>query len=361
MQITYQPVLPKTIQPIIVVGAGGIVRDAHLPAYRKTGFKVYGITNRTRSRAEELAKIFDIPNVYDSLVDAVKDAPANAVYDLTLMPGQFVEALEQLPDAAPVLIQKPMGDAIDQTLEILEVCRRKKLKAAVNCQLRFAPFVMAARDMIARGLIGEVYDMGVRVTVETPWDLFPNVKHHPRLEIQQHSVHYIDLVRSFLGDPSGLWANTCGYPHSDISSTRSSLIFDYGGKVRASISTNHDHRFGLKHQESFIKWEGTKGVIKAEFGLLKDYPRGSDDRFEYCLLEDGKDPEWKTVGLEGSWFPDAFVGSMAAVMRFAEGSDESISTNVEDVVKTMACVEAAYVSSDHGSTPIHDFEKRRNE
>ncbi|MBK1875823.1 Gfo/Idh/MocA family oxidoreductase [Pelagicoccus mobilis] len=352
MEISYKPELPQNGYPIVIIGAGGIVRDAHLPAYRQAGFKVHGITNRTRARAEALAKDFDIPNVYDSVEEAVAAAPSNAVFDITLMPNQFVAALEQLPDGAPVLIQKPMGDDLEQTKAILEVCRRKKLKAAINCQLRFAPFVMAARDIVSKGLIGELYDMEVRVSVETPWSLFPNVMHHPRLEIQQHSVHYIDLLRSFLGDPSGLWAKTCGNPHTDLSSTRTSLIFEYGEKLRASISTNHDHRFGSRNQESFIKWEGSKGAIIAKFGLLKNYPVGEEDSFEYCILEEGKEPVWQSVEIEGSWFPEAFIGSMAEVMRYAEGSSDHMATDVEDVAKTMACVEAAYSSSDGGSTPI---------
>ena len=35
--------LPRTERPIVIVGAGGIVRDAHLPAYRLAGFRVHGI------------------------------------------------------------------------------------------------------------------------------------------------------------------------------------------------------------------------------------------------------------------------------------------------------------------------------
>lgn len=355
MKISYKPKLPETEQPIVIIGAGGIVKDAHLPAYRQEGFKVHGITNRTLIRAKSLAEEFDIQNVFSTVEEAVEGSPDNAVYDVALMPGQFVDTLKKLPDGAAVLIQKPMGDYVDQTLEILDICRRKKLKAAINCQLRFAPFVMAARDMIDRGLIGELYDIEVRVTVETPWNLFPNVMYHPRLEIQQHSVHYVDMLRSFLGDPSGIWARTCGNSYTDLSSTRTSMNLDYGDKLRASISTNHDHRFGPRHQESFIKWEGSKGVIKAQFGLLKNYPVGEKDSFEYCILEEGKSPEWKTVELEGSWFPEAFVGSMAAVMRYVEGSEESLPTSVEDVAKSMACVEAAYESSANGSTPIPEI------
>ena len=65
--IPYLPVRPQQPLPIVVIGAGGIVGDAHLPAYRKAGFEVVGITNRTRARAEKLAAAWGIPHVYDSV------------------------------------------------------------------------------------------------------------------------------------------------------------------------------------------------------------------------------------------------------------------------------------------------------
>jgi predicted dehydrogenase len=352
MNIEYKPVLPQNPFPIVIIGAGGIVNDAHLPAYKKAGFNVVGIVNRTKEKAQLLAKRFNIPNVYDSVADAVAKAPANAVYDITIMPAQFVETLEQLRDGSAVLIQKPMGDYFWQSKEILSVCKRKKLVAAINCQLRFAPFVSAARNMIKQGLIGELYDMEVRVTLKTPWELFPHVMVHPRLEIQYHSIHYIDLIRSFLGDPKTVMAKTLKHPAKTLSSTRSTILFDYGDTIHAVINTNHDHVFGPHNEESFIKWEGTKGAIKAKMGLLMDYPNGVPDLFEYCLLEEGKKPEWKTIQLEGSWFPDAFIGTMSSLMRYKESSSAILPTSVEDVIKTMAVVESAYISSDNGGVVV---------
>ncbi|MCW3093773.1 MAG: oxidoreductase domain protein [Ferruginibacter sp.] len=338
--------------PIIIIGASGIVKDAHLPAYQKAGFNVVAITNRTKEKAEKLAAQFNIPMVYDTVADAVKNAPSNTVYDITIMPDQFIETLHQLPDGSAVLIQKPMGDYFAQSNNILAVCREKKLVAAINCQLRFAPFVSAARWMIDQGLIGELYDMEVRVTVNTPWELFPHVMIHPRLEIQYHSIHHIDLVRSFLGDPKSVMAKTLKHPAKSLSSTRSTILFDYGDTIHAVINTNHDHIFGATHEESFIKWEGTKGAIKATMGLLMDYPNGVPDSFEYCLLEQGKQPQWQKVVLDGSWFPDAFIGTMASLMRYKEGSSNTLPTNVEDVIKTMAVVESAYMSSDAGGVVV---------
>lgn len=349
MLIPYKPPLPETRMPVIIIGAGGIVGDAHLPAYRKAGFQVAGITNRTRARAEKLAQEFGIPRVYDTVAEAVRNAPEHAVYDITVMPEQFADILRQLPDGSAVLIQKPMGDNFAQTKDILKICREKRLAAAINCQLRFAPYVMAARNMIMQGLLGELYDMEVRVTIHTPWDIFPHVAVHPRLEIQYHSIHYIDLIRSFLGEPAGVMARTYKHPAKAFSSTRSTILLEYGDTLRAVINTNHDHDFGPDRQESFIKWEGTRGAIKAEIGLLMDYPRGVPDKFSYCLREAGRPPEWKEPELEGSWFPDAFIGTMGSLMRYREGSSPVLPTSVEDVIKTMAVVESAYASSDSGS------------
>jgi predicted dehydrogenase len=348
--------LPRGPRPIVILGAGGIVKDAHLPAYRKAGFPVFGIYNRTVARAQALTDEYGIEHVFGSVSEAVAAAPTDVVFDIALMPEQYLEVLEALPDGAPVLIQKPLGQDLDAGRALLEVCHRKGLIAAVNTQLRFAPYVAEARRFIAAGEIGELYDLEIRVSVDTPWHLFPHVFGLDRLEINMHSVHYLDLVRSFLGDPSGVSAVTEPHPlKHEIANTRSTIILRYEGRpLRVVVSTNHDHEFGPKHEESFIKWEGTKGAIRAQMGLLLDYPAGGEDRLEYQLLAE-KDKGWQPLPFSGSWFPDAFIGSMGALQRFVEGSVTELPTSVDDVFRTMAVVEAAYESQRReGIEPAYD-------
>jgi predicted dehydrogenase len=352
MDLNYKPKLPSNPRPIAIIGAGGIVNDAHLPAYRMANFPVFGITDLDRAKSDATAKKYGIPNVFDTVEQLVSAAPKQCVFDVALPAAAFTDVLEKLPERSAVLLQKPMGDSFEQAQQIVSICRRKRITAAVNFQLRYAPFVMAARDLIQRGLIGDIYDMEVRVCVRMPWDLFPSVKMHPRLEITYHSIHYIDLIRSFLGEPRGVYAKTVRHPAKKLSSTRTMLILDYGDSVRAGINTNHDHDFGQHNQESFIKWEGTRGAIKAKLGLLMNYPDGVPDLFEYCLLPQDSQPKWTTQKVEGSWFPHGFVGTMSSIQCFVEGSSQSLPTSVEDAVRTMAVVEAAYQSSGSGATAI---------
>lgn len=339
--------LPRSSRPIVVLGAGGIVRDAHLPAYRKAGFAVAGICDIVVDRARALADEYGIPAAHGSIADAVADAPADAVFDVALMPEQHPEALEALPDGAAVLIQKPLGNTLAAGRDLVEICRRKRLVAAVNTQLRFAPYIAEARRLIASGAIGELHDIEVQVQVNTPWHMFPKVLTLDRLEINMHSVHYIDLVRSFVGDPAGVSAVTVRHPRKDHANSRSAILLRYPDRdLRVVIATNHDHDLGPGHEQSYVKWEGTEGAVWAQLGLLLDYPTGGEDRLEYQLAAE-RDRGWQPLPFAGSWFPDAFIGSMSALQRYLEGSVPTLPTSVDDVYRTMAVVEAAYESQEH--------------
>jgi predicted dehydrogenase len=346
--------LPQTIRPIISIGAGGIVRDAHLPAYRLAGFPVAGLFDLDGAKAAKLAADFGVPRVFGTLAEAVAGAPANAVFDVAVPASALAGVLPLLPDGAAVLIQKPFGETLDDARALLALCERKRLQAAVNFQLRTSPGIAAARQLLAAGALGDLHDLEVRVTVYTPWQLWTFLEGIPRVEILYHSIHYVDLVRSFLGEPRGVHALTVRHPRAPkLAATRTTLALDYGDAVRATITTNHGHAFGPRHQESYVKWEGTRGALKLRLGLLLDYPRGEPDSLEHCTLgTDGQPGEWEALPLEGNWFPHAFIGPMAALMRFANGETAELPTRVADAFQTMAVVEAAYDSNARGATPI---------
>ncbi len=348
-----RPALPASPRPIVSIGAGAIVRQAHMPAYRRAGWTVASVFDLERPRAEAVARDFGVARVCVSLEEAVSSAPAGAVFDVATPASAIMEVLAALPDGAAVLIQKPPGEDLAKATAIRDLCRRKRLAAAVNLQLRFAPNVMAARDIVERGLIGDLHDVDIRVTCSMPWHLWTFLYGIPRMEIIYHSIHYVDLVRSFLGEPSGVWCKTQRHPRMmELASTRTAIAFDYGDVRRANIATNHGHSFGTRHQESFLKLEGTRGAAVVRMGVNLDYPRGRPDELEYCVTDGGGSPAWTSVLLEGSWFPDAFAGPMAGLMRFASGESGELPTSVEDAWRTMAVIEACYASSAGGATPI---------
>lgn len=358
MEIVQQPKLPKNPLPIVVIGAGGIIKDAHLPDYTMAGFKVLGIYNKTKSKAEALKKEFDIVDkVYNTLNELIADGKKhNAVFDLALPAGLHSEILEQLPDGSPVLIQKPMGENLEEAKQILEICQRKNLVSAVNFQLPYAPYNMVAKEMINRGLIGDVYDMELIVCVYTPWHLWDFLFQLPRVEILYHSVHYLDLIRSFLGNPKKIYASTLKHPKmKDLASTRTTMILDYDEYTQARVITNHGHEFGLQHQQSYFKIEGTKGAIKIRIGLSMNYPKGLPAKFEYKLLDDKQDA-WKEIEIKGGWFPESFIGTMAGLQNHVLDRSIPLPHSTKNAYETMKLVEAAYRSSEKGGVAPTDIE-----
>lgn len=338
---------PVRSLPIVIFGAGSIVSDAHLPAYRQAGFAVAGIFDPDMGKAQSLAAAHET-RAFASVDEAVGQG-TGVVYDLAVPPAATPGLLRVLPEGAVVLIQKPMGSDLAAADEIVAICRARRLRAAVNFQLRFAPNSLALKDAIARGLLGEIVDFDAWLAVDTPWHLWAFLADLPRVEILLHSIHYLDFVRDLLGNPAGIHAKTIGHPGSTMSNTRSAMILDYGPRVRCALSINHNHAFGRKFQACEFRICGTVGAAVMKLGVNLDYPRGEPD--ELWLNTDG---DWRQVPLLGNWFIEAFVGRITQVMRFAVGEDDVLLGSVEDAWHTMAVVEAAYESS---AAPAHPIRK----
>jgi predicted dehydrogenase len=329
---------------IVCVGAGGIMRNAHLPAYRMFGFEVAGITDTRFEAAELLGVEFGIPLVSPSVSDLVGEMGSQGVvYDLATPASALVSILDELPDGAFVLMQKPMGETLEQAEEIVAICDRKGMRAAVNFQLRWAPYVLELKRLISEGKLGSITDVEFKVNVFTPWGLWDFLERAPRMEMVYHSIHYIDLVRDLLGEPEDIWARSIKHPDAPkLESSRSFVYCEYGELLRATILTFHAHPGGTKHQESYLKVEGTEGVAKLQMGLNLNYPDGGDDYLEVWTKETGA---WNLEPFEGSWFPHAYRGPMTAMMEWARGG-VAPSTEIHQSLKTMRLVDTAYRRSD---------------
>ena len=356
------PPRPKNPRPIIVIGAGGIIRDAHLPAYAKAGFPVIAIADAMPGKAAELmcnpAISTEKTRSFESVSEAVSFAPPDAVFDIAVPAGQLLTILPQLPDAAAVLMQKPMGNTLEEARAIRDLCRAKRLTAAVNFQLRFAPNNLAAQALARHGLMGDIHDMEVQIRCYMPWQLWTFLSTAPRLEILYHSIHYLDLVRSWFGNPLGVYAKTVRNPQTpSLAATRSSIILDYGEWKRSFVVTTHGHDLSEQHQQSFVQWEGTGGAMRMVMGVNLDYPTGKPDTLHYIDREPGQGANdlqrtWKPIPITGNWFPDAFIGSMGSLQAYAEGSAADLPTHYESAYQTMALVEAAYRSSARDAEPV---------
>lgn len=340
---------PSHPWPITIIGAGAIVRTAHLPAYRRLGLPVAGLFDVRLDTAAEVAREFGVPIVHRTLTEACRAGDGGGVVFDVAVPGeQVLGVLQCLPEGSAVLIQKPMGEHLDMARDIRDMCRRRELVAALNFQLRFSPNVLALGDLLSRGGLGEIVDVEVRLQVRQPWETWAFMRGLPRLEVLYHSIHYLDTIRMLAGEPRGVYCRAVGHPKlPEYADPRSSIILDYGDRIRCSLTLNHTHVFGDRHRSSMLKVEGTDGAALLSMGVNLDYPVGRPD-----TLEVAKDGEWHDVPLRGSWFTEAFEGPMSNLQRFVTGEDAALVSPIDDAIRTMAVVEACYMSSEQGGMPI---------
>jgi predicted dehydrogenase len=346
VELNYRPVLPaKMGYAIGICGAGGIVNDAHLPAYRKAGFRVAGIYDRDLEKARRTAARFEIDKVYESLEELAAD-PRAQIADVAVPATENPGVVERVAGAGKaLLIQKPLAEDLETARRTVQVLEQHRVLAAVNQQMRWEPGVRACRDLVGRGLLGEVFNIALLIFVDTPWHLWGWLKEKPAIEVLYHSIHYLDAIRFLTGaEPERLYADGSTCPgYGAKGETRVCLHLRFAGELRAAVLTNHHVAFGLEGQQSELRVEGTQGAAIRRLGLLMNYPRGVPDGFRFTSRQLGKG-QWISAELEGSWFPDAFVGPMSSLMRALAGEIETPETAVRDNLKTLELVFAAYDS-----------------
>lgn len=331
--------------PIAIIGAGGIVDGAHLPAYKKAGLTVVGITDVDQTRAEDVARRHGISRVYRDVEELLSDSSVRIV-DIAVPAVAQPEIFLKVAGAGlDILAQKPMATTVADGVRMAEAVTANNIVAAVNHQLRFEEGMAAAFKMVKMGWIGTVTNMTFHVNLITPWEMWPWAKELDRLEIMLHSIHYHDVVRWFLGEPKSVFCaagRTKGqYP---IGETRTISTYVYDNGVTALVHANHINRGGDNYAEYRI--DGDQGSIRGTMGLLYDYPVGRVDTLEVNSQVAGTDG-WTPYPVTMRWFPDAFMGTMGSVMNtIATGAP--LRSSVADTVGTLKLVEALYASMDSG-------------
>ena len=332
---------PAHRRPTAIIGAGEIVDLAHLPAYATHGLDIVGITDVNLERAADVARRHGIPRVYRSHEELAADTTVEVV-DIAVYPWvQCPIAATMLESGKHLLCQKPLSYDYDEAVRLVRLAGERRRVLVVNQQLRYSESVAAAGAMIALGWIGQPFEMSWDFHVYTPWEAWPWVAAQPRLDLNQFTIHFIDAVRSILGEPVrvyGTQAREPGQPESG--ETRTISVLEFAGETRAWLRSFHKNRTGDPRAEFRI--DGTQGSIRGTIGLMYDYPRGRADTLEVSsrvLPTDG----WLPYPVTTRWIPTAFIGPMAALLNsLATGTEAA--THGRDNLATLRLVHALYQS-----------------
>lgn len=346
--LEYKPKLPDNADyGIALIGAGQIVNQAHLPPYKKAGFHVLAITDVDKNAATATAARFSIPLVC-STVEELLQSPDISIVDIAVPAAYNPKLSRQALEAGKhVLVQKPMAETVLLAEGMVNSAQVNRRKLAVNQQMRWSPAVRAASDVLRKQLLGNLVECSIQIQIRTPWDAWPWLREHPYPEIYFHSIHHVDTIRAWLGDPIMIYASLARYPGASYNGpTRNYMIFEYSDDLRATVFVNHHSIVPSDQLKAEFHIEGTKGSCGRRIGLLLSYPTGRSDllRLSHTELFHNGSIEME---LEGRWFPDAFIGPMSSLMD-AILHDTQPETSGEKIPGTMRLLEAIRKSSETG-------------
>ena len=244
---------PSHPRPIAIIGAGAIVRTAHLPVYRRLGYPVAGVFDVNCAAARETAARCSTSTAC-SIRSTRRARLDGVVYDLAVPGDQILGILTtaarrvRRADAEADGARSRRSDAASR-----QIARDRELVAAVNLQLRFSPeHAGAARSDSRRACSATLVDIDVR---DRHRSAVAQLDVSRRRAAARGAVSLDPLPRRDpLRSPASPRASTAApSPHPELPrlrDTRSSIILDYGDRIRCSLVLNHTHRAGPRYRAS---------------------------------------------------------------------------------------------------------------
>lgn len=355
----------RTDVAIGCVGAGFIMADCHLVAYRDAGFRPVAISSRTESKAREVAARHEIATVHADWRSLVAD-PQVEVLDVAVPPDVQLEVVREAARFGAgggghlrgLLAQKPLGVDLEEAREIVALCGDAGITLAVNQNMRFDQSIRAAHGLIDAGVLGQPVLATIDMRAIPHW--MPWQQRMGWVTLRIMSIHHLDTFRYLFGDPERVFASVRPDPRTAEQFEHTDgiclYILEYANGFRAAA---WDDVWAGPAREGAaadlgIAWriEGTAGMARGTIGW-PDYPDGSPSTLDYTTTGS---PEWISPRWDEMWFPDAFVGPMADLLVALErGGQPSLAG--EDNLKTMALVEACYLSArEHRAVLLAEFD-----
>ena len=181
---------PRSAPPVRwgILGPGWIAGTFTKAVAEHTRSEVVAVGSRAQDRADRFAADWGIPRACEGYQALVEDPRVDVVYVATPHSEHLANALAAISAGKHVLVEKAFTRNAAEAEELFDAARRAGVFAMEAMWTRFLPHMVAARDAIGLGEIGEVVGLSA--------DHGQNMRRHP----PTHRLHNPDLAGGALLD-----------------------------------------------------------------------------------------------------------------------------------------------------------------
>ena len=261
-----------------IVGPGRIAALVAQDFPYAEGSVATAVASRSADRAQAFADQHGLARAYGSYAEIMADPDVDALYIATPHPQHHRLALAGIHTGKAVLVEKTFTATVAGAEEVVAAARRHQVFAMEAMWTRFQPAVIAARELIADGAIGEVRQVQADLGVDRPYD--PNDRLFDPAQgggaMLDLGVYPVSFAQYFLGTPDRISVNGSLAPTGVDVEAGLLLGYDDGRAASLLVSLRHP-------TPGMARIHGTKGWIEVP-------PRFHHPR-KIVLQRTGHDPE----------------------------------------------------------------------
>ncbi len=317
-----------------ILGAANIAPGALIAPSRDVArVEVIGVAARDPQRARWFADTHGLPTVWDTYDDLLSDPAINAVY-IPLPPGLHHEwVIKALEAGKHVLCEKPFSATRLEAVEMVATAERTGMRLGEAFHWRYHPLIARVRELLDSGALGKV----VRVETEFSASITDTAGLRYNLSLagggfMDLGVYPLQWSRFVTGEePQILSAVAVEHPASPGIDVAMDVEVAYPSGVTGHIRSAMEGDF-----VAFLKVIGTDGVLHVH------NPVGPHHGHSLTLtLADGTETTESMQGEDNR--PTYYYQLTAFAAHVLDGAP--FATSGDDIINTMAAVEAVYASA----------------
>lgn len=328
-----------------LIGCGFFAQN-QLNAWRDiAGIDIVALCDRDANRLKQSAETFSIDRTYNDAAQMFADGGFDFV-DIATTVASHRPLVEMAAKAGVhIICQKPFAENMQDARAMVHAAQEASKTLMVHENFRWQSPIQAALKIVQSGAIGEPF-FG-RISFRSGYDVFsgqPYLAEGERFIIEDLGIHILDISRAFFGDAKQIAATTRRINPSIKGEDVATMLLTHEGGATSMVDCSYaTQRMPETFPQSLLEIDGTKGTLRLDAGYKLTVQTANEMKRDVSppLLSWAEKP-WHNIQESVLNIQQHFVDCIAA------GTEPE--TSGADNLKTLALVEAAYLSASHGRT-----------